>query len=392
MIYLDNNSTTKVDPLVFGKMEPYLKDSYGNPGSLYSLGRECSDAIKQARDQVAGFFNCDTEQVVFTSGGTEGNNMVLRGVVEHLVSQGISVSDKEILISSVEHDSIRHTASRLKDIFGISCKEIDVISDGEVKLSSLEEKISENTILVSVMAVNNETGTANQVKEIAKICHDHGVLFHTDCVQAASTHKIDVKEIDCDFATISGHKIHGPKGIGAVYIKDSDIISPLINGGNAQEFGLRGGTEPVHSIVGLGEACRILNSNFAGFATQVSDLKSVFYKTLEKHLSAMGLKDIMHVNGEPVNKPGKTLNLRFDRIDGQSLVLMLDSNGVCVSAGSACRSHAADPSHVLMAMGLSEEDARSSIRISFSRFNTQEEVYEAAGVLASCVAALITGV
>lgn len=263
-------------------------------------------------------------------------------------------------------------------------------SDGTVDMKHLEALLDEDESigLVSVMYVNNETGAVNPVNHIGEICRERGVLFHTDCVQAAGCHPIDTNIIGCDFATISGHKIYAPKGIGAIYIKDKTLARSLIYGGANQEFGLRGGTENVAGIVGLGKACDLICSDFGTQRVTVSLLKRLFYGNMISYLKEVNLEDRIHVNGASVGDVGKTLNLRVENIDSETLLLMLDAKGVCISAGSACHSHKSEPSRVLTAMGLSDDEARDSVRISFSSTNTPAEVEEAAAIFSSCIEAL----
>jgi len=250
----------------------------------------------------------------------------------------------------------------------------------------VEAAIHEDTGLVSVMFVNNEIGAVNDINEIGRICRQHEVMFHTDCVQAAGQYELSVHKNDADFATVSSHKIHGPKGVGALYVREKDFL-PLVCGGAEQEFGLRGGTENVPGIVGFGAAASIAVERMRVDLISVSTLKQHFYMALLDAFRHLDLPtDCIRVNGHPVIEPGKTLNLRFDSVDAQTLLLMLDANGVCVSAGSACRSHEAEPSHVLTAMGLTPNEARSSVRVSFSKYNTTDEVVCAAQSFASCVA------
>ena len=233
--------------------------------------------------------------------------------------------------------------------------------------------------------VNNETGAVNPIEEIGTICMKRGILFHTDCVQAAGCHPIDVEKIGCDFLSLSSHKIHGPKGVGTLFAKDKSVLTPIIFGGAEQEFGLRAGTENVAGIVGFGEACEISSKSLHEDCIWVSTLKQRFYMALTDALKKSGRTDIVRTNGPSVLNPGKTLNLCLSGIDGQTLLLMLDGKNICISAGSACRSHEAEPSHVLTAMGLTADEARSSIRISFSRMNTADEAVDAANIIASCI-------
>lgn len=374
MIYLDNAATTQLDPRVLESMMPYLTTQYGNAGTLYRFGRAANEAIQEARARVARFIGADPDSIIFTSGGSEANNLVFHGVKDYLKRIGRT----HILVSAVEHDSVLRAAeSLMKD--GFDVEYIPVLGNGTVPSAAVERALRADTGLVSVMYVNNETGVENPVGDIGSICLKHGVLFHTDCVQAAGCHPIDTTSIGCDFLSISAHKIHGPKGTGALYAKDSSILSPLIYGGHDQEFGLRGGTENVAGIVGFGRACEIASAQQNEDRTTVSMLKQRFVTELQSHLGG----DTVHINGTSLLAPGKTVNLRIDGVDNETLILMLDNADVCIAAGSACQSHESKPSHVLTAMGLTTEEARSSIRVSFSRMNTVDEVMDAAHTLAS---------
>lgn len=389
MIYLDNAATTPLSPKVLEAMLPYLKEEYGNAGSIYSLGRRAADAIAKARRQVADFIGADPSQIIFTSGGTEANNLAILGVKSYLKK----IDRTHIITSPVEHDSVLKAVRALcgdkmniKDEFYTSYLGVDKY--GHVSYKDLYPLVTSKTGLVSIMCVNNEVGVLNPIKIIGHICKQYNILFHTDCVQAAGTHIISVDEFSCDFLSISSHKIHGPKGVGALYVRDKEYISPLINGGGAQEFGLRGGTENVAGIVGFGEACELAAQNIEQNAKTIIDYKKGFCESLKNCLSEYGIENSTRINGLLPGYPGKTLNITFDGVDAETLVLMLDANGVCVSAGSACQSHESTPSHVLTAIGLTDEQARSSIRISFSEMNKPDEVDRAAKILASCIKTL----
>lgn len=383
MIYLDNAATTKVAPEVLEAMMPYLTDEYGNAGSTYKFGRNAMAAIQKARAQVANLFNCSSDNVIFTSGGSESNNMVFQGLRHKLMEAG----KKHLVVSAIEHDSVLKAAEMLtKDGFYITYVAPD--KDGYIRPRVVSEAITEETGLVSVMYVNNEIGTVNDIKELGTICRQKNVLFHTDCVQAAGQYAIDVNECCIDFASISSHKIHGAKGIGALYVRNPDI-QPLICGGSEQEHGLRGGTENVSGIVGFGKAAELTLEHLRVDMIEASVLKQQFYMRLhDTFKEAGGDIDTIHVNGHPIVEPGKILNIRIDGVDAETLLLMLDARDICISAGSACRSHEANPSHVLKAMGLTDDESRSSIRISFSRYNTEDEVFEAAEKIALCARAL----
>lgn len=394
MIYLDNSATTPIHPDVLNAMMPYLKGGYGNAGAVYRIGRESAKAIQKAREQVAQLFNASPEQIVFTSGGSEGNNMVFSYGMKCMLEKA---GKKHVVISQIEHDSVYESATHMFAPTGKANIKNDFYThfihtkhDGTIDVKHLEELLNtdESIGLVSVMYVNNETGAVNPINHIGEMCKERGILFHTDCVQAAGCHAIDTNLIGCDYATISGHKIYAPKGIGAIYVRDKSMARSLIYGGSNQEFGLRGGTENVASIVGLGKACDIICSDFGAQRVTVSLLKRLFYENVISGLKEYGIDERVHVNGASVGDVGKTLNLRIEDIDSETLLLMLDAKGVCISAGSACHSHKSDPSRVLTSMGLSDDEARDSVRISFSSMNTPAEVEEAAEIFSACVKTL----
>lgn len=372
MIYLDNAATTKIDDRVLAAMMPYLKEQYGNPGSLHSLGREAKRAVDKAREQVSELINCDPEQIVFTSGGSEANNLAIKGFLE---------DGDGVVISRTEHDSVWNSADSFKYVFGAAAP----FANGTVGAGAIGSLVNEYTQLVSVMYVNNETGAINPVKRIAERCHEHKLYFHTDCVQALGSIPVDVRDIGCDFASFSSHKIHGPKGVGALFVKNKDLLTPLVSGGDEQEFGLRGGTENVAGIVGFGEACRIVKDNLTNDMGYIKKLRDKFFEALHAWLDQPGFPELMHVNSSEPHCVAKILSLRFDGVDAQTLVLLADAHGVCISAGSACRAHDNKPSPALIAMGITEEQARSTVRISFSTDNSVKGVEDAARIIANCV-------
>ena len=380
MIYLDNAATTTLHPAVLEAMMPYLTDAYGNPGSLHAMGRQAAEAVDKARRQVADFLHCKPEQVVFTAGGSEGNNLVLKGLSRTLRDLGKT----HVVVSKTEHESTYKAALQMciKDGFHLSFANPTL---GEIRAQTVEKLITPHTGLVSVMTVNNEVGTINPVHEIGRVCREKGVFLHTDAVQAAMDLDLDMSQGFCDFLTVSSHKINGPKGMGAVYARDPSLLRPLISGGEEQEFGLRGGTENVAGIVGFGKACELAAENIRDCSRSILwDFCPTFTNTLRMH----GVKDyIVHTWPLATSTP-KILNIAFPGVDAQTLLLMLDSQGVCVSAGSACQAHEHKTSRVLLAMGIPKEEADSSIRISFSHLNTVEEVHEAAVITAGCVKAL----
>lgn len=439
IIYFDNASTTKVHPEVLEAMMPYFTEDYGNPGNIYEFGRRAATAVAKARKQVADLIGANSEQIIFTSGGSEANNLAIQGVSEYLLKTGKT----HIISSEIEHDSVLETLKAMEKK-GFSVELIPpkkyengwcISEDDVLKAADAQPK----TGLVSIMMINNETGIANNIQNLGKECHKRGILFHTDCVQAASCMKLDVNKLDCDFMSISSHKIHGAKGIGALYVRDKFMVNPVIYGGRTQEFGLRGGTENVPGIVGFGRACEILSASMqlvgiiVTSPVKMEELRERLAKTLPQSTPAIMLppdmqiinpripnfraafwdalcvelecykteEDIMesiHINGDLEifgtstrdPDPGMTINLRFDGIDGETLMMVLDSMGVCVSTGSACRGHEHEPSKVLLAIGLSPEEARNSIRVSFSRMTTFEEVCEGAKILAKAVVTLRT--
>ncbi len=386
MIYLDNAATTQTDPEVLNAMIPYMREQYGNPGALYAFGREAKKAVENARFQVADFIGAEPDQIIFTSGGTESNNMVFFSLANYLKSQG----KNHIITSAVEHDSVLKSVQAMCIKHGFYKSTAGVDKHGCVSPNQVKAQITENTGIVSVMYVNNETGSENDIESIARICREKNIMFHTDCVQAAGCCKLDVNKIGCDFLSLSSHKLHGTKGCGALFVRSKNL-TPLIYGGVAQEFGLRGGTENVAAIVGFGKACELMKARIHEIDIQTSILKQVFYKELATALASKGLDSILNINGNLLIKHGKILNISLKGVDSETLLLMLDVKGVCVSSGSACRSHESEPSHVLIAMGVPPDIARNSIRISFSKYNTEDEIVKAAKIIADCVEVLYDG-
>lgn len=385
MIYLDNASTTRVDDRVLNEMLPYLKDDYGNAGTIYSFGIESANAIARARKKVADLIGANPEQIVFTSGGSEANNLALLGVVEHL----LEIKKNRVIISAIEHDSVINAGKMLMKL-GFHVSYVFPNEYGEITAGAVEKLLYDDEVgLVSVMAVNNETGIPNQVSEIGALCNERGILFHTDCVQAAGCYEIDVDELKCDMLSISSHKMHGPKGVGALYVRDKSCLKSIIHGGASQEFGLRAGTENTPGIVGFGKACEILGVELYEDIGKMEDLLIEFVDELHKNLSKEMLNNIFRLNGR--GHRVKTISVRFTDIDAETLMLMLDACGLCVSAGSACRSRESEPSRVLIAMGLQPSEARNSIRVSVSKYTSFDEVRNAAKIISDCVALLSNG-
>lgn len=373
MIYLDNAATTRIAYEVLESMRPYFDDEYGNPESLHPLGMRAKAAVEQARTEVASLFGCSSSQILFTSGGSEGNSLVFKGLRESLLAQG----RKHIIVSEIEHDSVLRAAEDCAKQ-GFDVQLVPPSPAGFVPPERIEAAIREDTGLVSVMYVNNETGVQNDVPKIGAICHDRGIIFHSDCVQAAETHPLNADALHCDLMTISAHKIHGPKGVGAVYVRKKGLLSPLISGGSGQEFGLRGGTPNVPGVVGFGTACTLLADGDSALR-HYTYLRNTFLRTLcEQGMSGFC------TNGSD----GKILSLQIDGIDSQSLVIAMGAGDVCISSGSACRAHEDAPSRTLLAMGLSPAKARSSVRVSFSMYTTKGEAIRAAEIMAECVRVL----
>ena len=359
-VYADNAATTKVSNTAFNAMLPYFKELYGNPSSLYTLGQKSQEAIFSARETVAECLNCDMKEITFTSGGSEADNQaIISGAY-----LGAKSGKKHIISSAFEHHAVLHTLEKLKKE-GFEVTLLPVHSDGLVSVEELKDAIREDTALVTIMFANNEIGTVQPIAEIGKICREKGVIFHTDAVQAAGHIKIDVKAQNIDMLSISSHKFHGPKGAGALYVRKGIPILNLIEGG-AQERGKRAGTENVPAIVGMAaalkESCENLERNF----NYVKSLRDMIASELSK---------IPHskINGDLEQSLAGTLNMCFEGIEGESLLLLLDDRGISASSGSACTSGSLDPSHVLLALGLPHELAHGSLRISLDEYNTKEE-------------------
>lgn len=360
-IYLDNVATAKVSNDVLTEMLNVYGESYGNPNSLHSFGRDSQAIVDLARDRVANCINANRGEIYFTSGGTESNNWALIGLALANRNKG-----NHIITSKFEHESVLESCKRLEQL-GFKVTYLSVDETGLVNVAELLHYLDENTVLVSIMAANNEVGTIQNLKAISKIVHEKGVLFHTDCVQALGNFKIDVKDLDIDAMSLSAHKIHGPKGIGALFVKNGVKIENLIVGGE-QEKGKRGGTLNVAEIAGFGKACEITNLNYIIDCKKLKYLRDYFVSQIEKNIP-----DIT-VNGHPHQKLPSLASISFNNIDGKALMTLLDLAGIAVSTGSACSSGSTEPSHVLLAMGFTPEKAKSTIRFSFGINNTKEEI------------------
>lgn len=373
MIYLDNAATTRISEEVINEMNPYLDYRYGNPYSSHSFGRESRDAILKAKRRVAKFVNASPEQIIFTSGGSESNSTAIIGTRKYLSS----ISKEGVITSNIEHDSVFMSAKTLSGVLIASPDSKGVISSDKV-----EDLITDDIGLVSIMHTNNEIGSINPINEIGRICNKKGVLFHTDCVQSRTP--LDVKRIGCDFLSLSSHKIGGSKGVGALYVKDIKTLSSIIFGSSSQQSGLRGGTLNVAGIVGFGKACDIISKEDESETKLPSFYKRLFFDILQEELKALGIERQVEVNGDSLNNDGSILNIRVNSVYSESLVSFLEMKGVIISAGSACRGWG-EVSRTLKAIGLSDEKAYSSVRISFSNKNTPEEVKRAAKITAQTI-------
>lgn len=360
-VYADNAATTQISPQVLDAMLPYLKEQYGNPSTLYKLGRDAKIAIEKARTQVAEVIGAKPEEIFFTGSGTEADNMALKGVLNGPVGKG----KKHLITTKIEHHAILHTAQAMeKDGFTVTF--LDVDHNGRVCLDQLEQAIGEDTALVSIMAANNEVGTIQPISEIGAICRRHGVLFHTDAVQAFGHMPIDVDAMQIDLLSLSAHKINGPKGTGALYIRKGVALRPVVEGGG-QERNRRSGTENVAGIVGLGEAAHQALLTLPEEAERLNKLSKRLIEGVLKIPETI-------LTGDPVNRLPGAASFAISAIEGESMVLYLDMEGICTSTGSACSTGSLDPSHVLMAIGLSHEVSHGSLRVTLGRFNTEEEV------------------
>ena len=361
-IYLDHAATTYVKPQVLAAMLPYFTDCFGNASSVHAYGREAKKAMEDARTKTAAALNAEPGEIFFTGGGSESDNTALKGAALAYAKKGA-----HIVTIAIEHHAILHACQWLEKNAGIAVTYLPVDEKGRVTAKQVAEAIRPETILVSVMFANNEVGTIEPVAEIGQVCREKGVLFHTDAVQAVGAVPVDVKAMNIDLLSLSAHKFYGPKGVGALYVRKGVRLPGLIQGG-PQERGKRAGTENIPAIVGLGEAIRLAVENM--------ERESRRLKALRDRLMEGLLEKIPHsfVNGDLTNRLPNNLNLRFSGVEGESLLLHLDSLGVAASSGSACTSGSLDPSHVLLAMGLSRQEARGSLRLTLGDCNTQQDV------------------
>ena len=360
-IYFDHAATTSVKPEVLETMLPFFTEKYGNASSIYSLGRENKKAIDDAREKVAKALNALPKEIFFTSGGTEADNWALEGIAFANQAKG-----KHIITTNIEHHAILHTCKFLEKQ-GFEITYIPVDNQGIVHIEDIAKAIRPDTILISVMFTNNEIGTIQPIKEIGALAKEKGICFHTDAVQAIGNIPIDVKDMNIDMLSLSGHKFYGPKGVGVLYIRDGVRIYPFMNGG-AQERGKRASTENVAGIVGLGKAIELATENIEQYNAKLMKLRDRAIKEILEKIPYSRL------NGDEKNRLPGNVNISFEFIEGESILLMLDMKGICASSGSACTSGSLDPSHVLLAIGLPHEIAHGSLRLTFGEENTDSDL------------------
>jgi len=367
-IYLDHAATTPMHPRVLEAMLPYLQEQYGNPSSVYSLAREAKNAVEDARKRVAQFIGASPQEIIFTSGGTESDNMALWGVAQANRGRG-----KHIITTSIEHHAVLDTAAALEKE-GFSVTYLPVDGYGQVQVADLKAAIRDDTILISIMYANNEVGTIQPIKELGQVARDHNIIFHTDAVQAAGYLPLDVDRDGVDLLSLSAHKLYGPKGVGVLYIRRGVKVANLLKGGG-QERGRRPGTENVAGIVGLGEAIRLCQGKMEERVERLRHLRDL--------LIAGVLAKIDHVrlNGHPEKRLPGNAHFIFEFIEGESLLISLDLEGIAGSSGSACTSGSLEPSHVLLAMGLPHELAHGSLRLTLGEENTEEDIERVLQVL-----------
>ena len=360
-IYVDNAATTKMNAAVAEEMIPFMTEFYGNPSSIYLEGREAKRAVEKSREQVAKAISAEPKEIYFTGSGTEADNWAVRSAASAYSNKG-----KHIITSSVEHHAVLHTCQDLeKQGYEVTYLPVDEYGRGSVE--DLRNSLRPDTILVSIMFANNEIGTIMPVKEIGAVCRENGVLFHTDAVQAIGMCEINVEELNIDMLSLTAHKFHGPKGAGALYVRQGVKLTPFITGG-AQERGKRAATENVPGIVGLGKAIELAAENIPERQKKLSELRDYY---IEKVLNKIPYS---RLNGHPKDRLPGNANISFQFIEGEGMLLRLDMKGISASSGSACTSGSLDPSHVLLAIGLKHEEAHGSLRVSFDETNTKEQV------------------
>lgn len=359
--YFDHNATTPIDNEVFKAVVPYYEQLYGNPSSSYYIGRQVRDKIENVRSSIASYFNMNPEGVMFTSSGSEADNMIIKGI-----ALGNKNLGNHIITTKIEHPAVLNTCKFLEKN-GFEITYLDVKENGIIDTQELKDSIKNNTILISIMYANNEIGTIQPIEEVGQIAKEKGIIFHTDAVQAIGEIRIDVKKLNIDCMSISGHKIYAPKGIGMAYIRPGIKFEPLIHGGS-QEFHFRAGTENVIGIIALGKAIELLDKDIDNNNNKLIELKSYMINKIQNNLT-----DYI-INGDIDKRILNNINLSFKNIDGESLLLALDLDGICVSSGSACHSDLMEPSHVLRAIGVPNDYISGTLRISFGKNTTKKEI------------------
>lgn len=359
--YFDNAATTRVKEEVLQEMLPYFTEKYGNASSLYSIGRISKKAIEEARKKVASLINCNTNEIYFTGCGSESDNTIIKGIAYAKQKKG-----KHIITSEIEHPAVLHTCQMLEKQ-GFEVTYLKVNKEGIISIEELRNSIRNDTILISIMFANNEIGSIQPIEMISKIARMYNIVFHTDAVQACGNVAIDVKRMEIDSLSLSGHKLHAPKGIGALYVKNGIEFEKFMDGGH-QEKNKRAGTENVAGIVGLGKACELANINLKEHNRHLKELRDYFISQVKEKIPEAVL------NGSMENRLPGNANFAFPFIDGEALLLNLDAKGICASAGSACTSGSSAPSHVLSSIGLPDELAHGSLRVTFGEENTKEDV------------------
>ena len=360
-VYLDYSATTPVKEEVLKEMIPYFTEKFGNPSSLYDIGLESKDAVTHAREQVASLINAKPQEIYFTAGGTEADNWAVFGTVEKLNEKG-----NHIITTKIEHHAMLHSCQFLENE-GCEITYLDIDKDGRIDLKQLEDSITDKTVLISIMLVNNEIGTIQPIKEAAAIAKKHGILFHTDAVQGLGNVPIDVKDMGVDMMSVSSHKIYGPKGSGALYIRKGVNIANYMHGG-AQENRKRAGTENLAGIVGFGKAAELAKENFANHVEHCSNLRDYFKDRILSEIPDT------YVNGTMDGRHPGNLNITFKYIEGESILLFLNQYGISVSTGSACSSTSLEPSHVLSALGIPVEMIHGTVRFTVGDFTTKEDI------------------
>ena len=374
-MYLDNSATTQVSEEVFEEMEPYFMEEFGNPSTLYKIGRESKKALNLARQRVADAINAKPDEIIFTSGGSESDNLAIKGIAFKFLNQG-----KHIITTEIEHPAVKDTLNFLES-FDFKVTYLPVYENGIIKIEDLKEAITPETVLITIMHGNNEIGTIQPIEEIGKIAREKGIIFHTDAVQTFGKIEVDVEKLNVDLLSLSSHKINGPKGVGAIYIKKGVRLVPLIHGGG-QERGIRSGTENVPGIVGFGKACELAASQLDEHYEKLASIRD---ELIEKVLTTI---PEAYLNGDEEKRLPNVVNFRFKAIEGESLILLLDAKGYQASTGSACSSNKLEASPVLTSLGLDPVDVHGSLRVSLAPESDEFDVDEFVATIQEAVARL----